>query len=78
LGNAPGKTPKGKPVSERILLASEEEKITAANSEISYSLTKAACFFGPLFFGPKKSVLLFRRIFFDPGFWLLFWPFFFG
>jgi hypothetical protein len=25
MGNAPGKTPKGKPVNERILLASEEE-----------------------------------------------------
>jgi hypothetical protein len=49
LGNVPGKTPKGKLVSERILLASKEEKITAANSEISYGPTKVAWFSGSVF-----------------------------
>jgi hypothetical protein len=50
---------KGKPVSEKILLASKEEKIIATNLEISYSPTKAACFFG-CFLSPKKPVLLFQ------------------
>jgi hypothetical protein len=40
-GHALGKNPEGKPVSERILLALEEEKITTTNSEISYIPTKA-------------------------------------